>query len=52
MTLIAHQELLHAGIFPVVGQVVDDGEPGTTIGAIDEWIMEAVAIQGNILKTF
>jgi len=37
----AHDEPGHGRLFPVVGNVPDDGVPGTAIGAIDVWIAVA-----------
>ncbi len=37
-TVRAHGERPHRGLLPVIREIVDDGEAGTAIGAVGEWI--------------
>jgi hypothetical protein len=36
--LLAHREGPHGGLVPVIGKVLDDGEPRAAVSAIGEWI--------------
>lgn len=33
-----HGEGGHGGFYPIIGDILDDGETGTTVGAIDEGV--------------
>jgi len=52
LTLGAHLELTHGGIGAVIGDILDNGEPGATVGAVSKGIAVAAVGSGeNITET-
>jgi len=45
----AHPEVTHGGFRTIVGDVLDDGKPGPTVGAVGEGIAIAPILEGEKL---
>ena len=42
----------HGGMGPVVGKITDNGEPGTTMGTVDQRIADAMRLCLHIVQAF